>query len=49
MAQQNNPKFVTVTYTIKGTPVIERYSTKELAEQRVQEVMQKERVPVKTC
>jgi hypothetical protein len=46
MAQQTT-KFVTVTYTIKGTPVIERYSTREQAEARVQEVQNKERVPVK--
>lgn len=44
---QNNVKFVTVTYTIKGTPTIERFSTKEQAEERAREVQNKERVPVR--
>ncbi len=46
MAQNKSP-FVTVTYTVKGTPVIERYSTKEQAEQRVKEVLEKEKVPAR--
>ncbi len=40
-------KFITVTYTIRGTPIIERYSTKQQAEDRVKEIQNKERVPVK--
>jgi hypothetical protein len=40
-------KFVTVTYTVKGTPIIERYSTQALAEARMQEIQKTQRVQVK--
>ena len=37
----------TVTFTIKGTPEIERYSTKAQAEQRAAEVRSTYNVPVR--
>jgi hypothetical protein len=40
-------KFVTVTYTLKGTPIIERFSTRQQAEERAKQVGSKEQVPVR--
>lgn len=39
--------FSTVTYTVRGTPTIERFSTKAQAEKRAKEVAEQLKVPVR--